>query len=244
MSYAVTQRLSPNFNARPEPGVIDILVLHYTGMGSADLAIEHLCSPESKVSSHYVVKEQGEILQLVLEHERAWHAGVSSWSGVSDVNGRSIGIEIVNAGHEGGCPPYPDVQMRAVETLCADIIARHGIPSRNVVAHSDIAPGRKEDPGEWFDWARLAHAGIGHWVAPVDLVDGPSLTLGDRGDPVSELQFRLADYGYGIEVLGVFDEKTEAVVRAFQRHFRPQKVDGVADLSTIATLRLLLDALN
>lgn len=244
MTLAIAERLSPNFNERPDPDAIDILVLHYTGMGSAEAAIEHLCSPASKVSSHYVVNEQGEVLRLVPEHMRAWHAGVSNWAGVTDVNGRSIGIEIVNGGHDGGCPPYPEIQMQAVEALCADIVARNRILPRNIVAHSDIAPGRKEDPGEWFDWSRLARAGIGHWVAPVEIVDGPVLTLGDRGDPVSELQFRLADYGYGVEVLGVFDEKTQAVVRAFQRHFRPVKVDGVADLSTIATLRLLVDALG
>ena len=129
--------------------------------------------------------------------------------------------------------------MRAVELLCQEILKRHPIMPRSVVAHSDIAPERKADPGEWFDWARLARAGVGVWVEPVPIVDGPVLKLGDRGDPVSELQFQLANYGYGIEVLGVFDVKTEAVVRAFQRHFRPAQVDGVADLSTIATLRLL-----
>ncbi|MGV8996690.1 MAG: N-acetylmuramoyl-L-alanine amidase [Parvibaculaceae bacterium] len=240
--FSIELRPSPNFNDRPQPSVIDILVLHYTGMGSAEAAIRQLCSPDAKVSSHYVVDEGGHVLRLVDEDKRAWHAGVSSWAGHADLNGRSIGIEIVNGGHDGGCPPYPDVQMQAVEKLCQQIISRHPIKRRSVVAHSDIAPGRKADPGEWFDWARLARAGVGHWVAPQPLVDGPVLKLGDRGDPVSELQFRLADYGYGIEVLGVYDERTRAVVEAFQRHFRPERVDGVADLSTVATLRLLLDA--
>lgn len=242
MSLAIAIRPSPNFDDRPQPPVIDILVLHYTGMGSAEVAIEHLCSPTSKVSSHYVVDEAGHILRLVAEEKRAWHAGLSSWAGISDLNGRSIGIEIVNGGHDGGCPPYPDVQMQAVEALCLEVMARHPIAPRSVLAHSDIAPGRKEDPGEWFDWARLARAGVGVWVEPQPIIDGPALKLGDRGDTVSELQFRLANYGYGVEVLGVYDAKTEAVVRAFQRHFRPAKVDGVADLSTVATLHLLLDS--
>ncbi|MDO8423887.1 MAG: N-acetylmuramoyl-L-alanine amidase [Parvibaculum sp.] len=242
MSLPVALRPSPNFNDRPQPATIDVLVLHYTGMGSAEAAISHLCDPAAKVSSHYVVDEGGHVLRLVDEEKRAWHAGVSSWAGISDLNGRSIGIEIVNCGHDGGCPPYPDIQMQAVELLCQEIMSRHPIAPRSVVAHSDIAPGRKEDPGEWFDWARLARAGVGVWVEPVEIVDGPVLKLGDRGDPVSELQFRLANYGYGVEVLGVYDAKTEAVVKAFQRHFRPAKIDGVADLSTVATLRLLLDA--
>jgi N-acetylmuramoyl-L-alanine amidase len=241
MSFPIANRPSPNFNDRPQPAPIDILVLHYTGMKTAEAAIDLLCSPSSKVSSHYVVDEQGRVTRLVSEEKRAWHAGISSWAGIADVNGRSIGIEIANGGHDGGCPPYPDVQMLAVEALCKEIVARHPIMPRSVVAHSDIAPERKSDPGEWFDWARLARAGVGVWVDPAPVMEGPSLKLGDRGDPVSELQFRLANYGYGIEVLGVYDAKTEAVVRAFQRHFRPEKVDGVADLSTVATLRLLLD---
>jgi N-acetylmuramoyl-L-alanine amidase len=242
MNLPIASRPSPNFNDRPQPPVIDILVLHYTGMESAEAAIRQLCSPAAKVSSHYVVDEKGDVLRLVDEDKRAWHAGVSSWAGITDLNGRSIGIEIVNGGHDGGCPPYPDAQMRSVELLCQEIMARHPIVPRSVLAHSDIAPERKADPGEWFDWARLARAGVGVWVEPAPVMEGPALKLGDRGDPVSELQFRLANYGYGIEVLGVYDAKTEAVVKAFQRHFRPAKVDGVADVSTVATLRRLLDS--
>jgi len=241
MSLPIANRPSPNFNERPQPATIDILVLHYTGMESGKAAIDRLCDPASKVSAHYVVEENGDVLRLVDEEMRAWHAGVASWAGINDVNGRSIGIEIVNGGHDFGSPSYPDIQMQAVERLSQEILSRHPIMPRSVVAHSDIAPERKADPGEWFDWARLARAGVGVWVDPVPVVDGPLLKLGDRGDPVSELQFQLANYGYGIEVLGVYDVKTEAVVRAFQRHFRPERVDGVADLSTIATLRLLLD---
>ena len=242
MSLLIEERQSPNFNGRPEPLRIDILVLHYTGMATTAAAVDLLCDPGAKVSSHYVVDERGGILRLVPEEMRAWHAGVSAWAGEGDINGHSIGIEIANGGHDFGCPPYPEVQMEAVEALCRDIVGRHQIPKRNIVAHSDIAPERKSDPGEWFDWARLARAGVGQWVEPEPIVEGPSLMPGDRGDTVAELQFRLASYGYGLEVLGVYDAKTEAVVRAFQRHFRPARIDGVADVSTVATLNRLLEA--
>ncbi|MBX3509507.1 MAG: N-acetylmuramoyl-L-alanine amidase [Parvibaculum sp.] len=242
MSLAVIERPSPNFNERPEGRRPDILLLHYTGMASAEAAVARLCDPAAKVSSHYLVDEAGRIIRMVPEHLRAWHAGVGHWAGESDINGCSIGIEIANGGHEFGSPPYPDIQMRAVEALCRDILSRHPIAPRRVLGHSDIAPGRKADPGEWFDWARLARAGIGLWVSPEPVIEGPGLRKGDRGDTVAELQFMLGDYGYGIEVLGRYDEATEAVVTAFQRHFRPERVDGVADVSTVATLRRLLEA--
>ncbi|MFA7638120.1 MAG: N-acetylmuramoyl-L-alanine amidase [Parvibaculum sp.] len=241
MSLAIAERLSPNFNERPEGRRPDILLLHYTGMESAEAAAARLCDPAAKVSAHYLVGENGRITSLVPEHLRAWHAGVGHWAGENDINGCSIGIEIVNGGHDFGCPPYPDVQMQAVEVLCRDILSRHPIPPRRVLGHSDIAPARKADPGEWFDWARLARAGVGLWVAPEPIVEGHVLQQGDRGDMVAELQFMLGDYGYGIEVLGRFDDATRAVVTAFQRHFRPERVDGVADISTVATLRRLLD---
>ncbi|MBA4209817.1 MAG: N-acetylmuramoyl-L-alanine amidase [Parvibaculum sp.] len=242
MSLDFIERPSPNFNERPEGRRPDILLLHYTGMASAEAAAARLCDPAAKVSSHYLVDEAGRITRMVPEHLRAWHAGVGHWAGESDVNSCSIGIEIANGGHEFGSPPYPDIQMRAVEALCRDILSRHAIPPRRVLGHSDIAPGRKADPGEWFDWARLSRAGVGLWVKPEPVIKGPSLQKGDRGDTVAELQFMLGDYGYGIEVLGRYDEATEAVVTAFQRHFRPGKVDGVADVSTLATLRRLLEA--
>lgn len=242
MRLPVGIRPSPNFDERPQPPHIDLLVLHYTGMALTADAVGRLCDPAAKVSSHYVVDEAGHVCRLVPEEKRAWHAGVSSWAGEADVNGRSIGIEIGNGGHDFGCPPYPEAQMAAVEALCREIVARHPILPRNVLGHSDVAPERKSDPGEWFDWARLARGGIGVWVKPVPIVEGPALRPGDRGDTVAELQFRLANYGYGVEVLGIYDAKTEAVVRAFQRHFRPARIDGVADLSTVATLHRLLEA--
>jgi len=242
MTLPCDERPSPNFNERPEGRAVDILLLHYTGMESAEAAVDRLCDPAAKVSAHYLVDENGRVTRMVSEHLRAWHAGVGLWAGESDINGRSIGIEIANGGHDFGSPPYPDVQMAAVEALCLDILSHHPIPPARVLGHSDIAPGRKADPGEWFDWARLARCGVGLWVEPEPIVDGPVLAPGDRGDTVAEFQFLLAGYGYGLEVLGHYDEATQAVVTAFQRHFRPARVDGVADLSTVATLRRLVDA--
>lgn len=237
------ERPSPNLDERPAGCPIDILMMHYTGMESCKAAVDRLCDGAAKVSSHYVVDEQGQVFQLVPEAMRAWHAGLSSWMGASDINARSIGIEIVNGGHDFGSPPYPAAQMAAVTQLSREILSRHPrITPRRVIGHSDVAPARKADPGEWFDWPGLARAGVGVWVEPEEIVDGPVLSLGDRGDPVSELQFALGSYGYGIEVLGRYDETTQQVVTAFQRHFRPARVDGVADLSTVITLQKLLAA--
>jgi len=232
MSLEITECPSPNHEERRAP--IDMLLLHYTGMETGEAARERLCDASAKVSAHYLVEEDGRILRLVPEERRAWQ---------SDINSCSIGIEIVNGGHDFGYPDFAAPQIAAVEALCLDILTRHEIAPARVLGHSDVAPERKADPGEKFPWNRLAKAGIGHWVEPQEIVDGPVLQRGDRGDTVAELQFQLADYGYGIEVLGVFDAKTEAVVRAFQRHFRQARVDGIADVSTVATLRVLRDTL-
>ncbi|MGK2742372.1 peptidoglycan recognition protein family protein [Tepidicaulis sp. LMO-SS28] len=233
---------SPNCEERRLPA--DLLLLHYTGMESGAAALERLCDPAAKVSAHYLVEEDGRIFRLVPEEKRAWHAGVANWRGESDINSCSIGIEIVNPGHDFGYPDFPPAQIAAVEALCLDILARHDIPPQRVLGHSDVAPERKADPGEKFPWPLMAAAGIGHWTQPQEIVEGPVLAPGNRGDTVAELQYQLADYGYGIEVLGIYDAKTEAVVRAFQRHFRPARVDGVADVSTVATLRMLRESLR
>jgi N-acetylmuramoyl-L-alanine amidase len=231
---------SPNQDERLLPA--DILLLHYTGMASTSAAIERLRDPAAKVSSHYVVEEDGNIIQLVPEVRRAWHAGLSSWEGVSDINSRSIGIEIANPGHSFGYPDFPEAQIAAVIALCRDIVARHGIRADHVLAHSDVAPQRKLDPGEKFPWVRLHRAGVGAWVTPPLLRSGAALAPGDRSLEVFELQAALRDYGYGIDATGVYDELTEAVVTAFQRHFRPNCIDGCADSSTGETLRALLAA--
>jgi N-acetylmuramoyl-L-alanine amidase len=232
---------SPNHNERKR--AIDMIVLHYTEQSSED-ALARLCDPEhsSPVSSHYLVHEDGRIDQLVPEARRAWHAGLSSWEGETDNNSRSIGIEIVNPGHPFGYPDYPDAQIDAVIALCREIVARHHIRATRVLAHSDIAPGRKIDPGEKFPWARLAVAGVGLWVEPAAIHAGTVLKLGDRGDTVAELQRALGRYGYGANVTHLYDEATRDIVTAFQRHFRPARVDGVADYSTVATLHRLLTA--
>jgi len=241
----LVSRLVPAWNREERRGCSrpNILILHYTGMESAESAIRWLAAPESGVSCHYVVDEAGAITQLVPEAERAWHAGLSVWESKDDVNSRSIGIEIHNPGHGLGYPDFPREQMQAVEKLCHDIIARNGIEPRYVLAHSDIAPSRKQDPGEKFNWAWLALGGIGHWVEPAPIVEGDALELGSSGDAVRSLQNKLAAYGYGIDATGDYDDATRIVVEAFQRHFRPSLVDGRADVSTVRTLDALLNAL-
>jgi N-acetylmuramoyl-L-alanine amidase len=234
---------SPNFGERRNGLGPNMLILHYTGMASCEAAIALLASPESGVSSHYVISEEGEIIQMAPEACRAWHAGASHWQGIEDINSCSIGIEIHNPGHDGGYPDFPNAQMSAVEALCVDIVDRYGIEPQRVLAHSDVAPRRKIDPGEKFDWARLALAGIGHWVEPFDITEGEVLELADEGGAVLELQRNLRAYGYGIDPTSSFDEHTQMVVAAFQRHFRPALVDGRADRSTVDTLEALLAAL-
>lgn len=261
-------RPSPNHGERRgrfahEPP--DVLLLHYTGMpdgqgmSGAERAIRWLTTPVSEVSAHYVVDEDGRITQLVPELRRAWHAGRGAWGEESDVNSASIGIEIVNPGHwwdmarspdrdparpveaHPGYRPFPEAQIAAVIALSHDIVARNGIPADRVLAHSDTAPGRKRDPGELFPWERLAKAGVGLWVAPVEGGEGRDFRPGEASPPVAALQAMLRLYGYGLEVTGVYDAATTAVVEAFQRHFRPGRVDGIADAGTRATLRALLE---
>lgn len=233
---------SPNHGER-RAHAISALILHYTGMPTGESALKLLVDPIAEVSAHYFVWEDGMVLQLVPEARRAWHAGKSHWAGETDMNSASIGIEIVNPGHDGGCPPFPAKQIAAVAALCRDICQRHHIAPHRVLAHSDIAPGRKRDPGEAFPWGELHRTGVGHWVEPAPIGPGPIFEPGSMGPPVSALQTMLAMYGYGIEANGVYDERTRIVVEAFQRHFRPARVDGRAEISTLRTLRALLDAL-
>jgi len=234
---------SPNHAERRGIGRPDMIVLHYTGMQDAQGALERLCDQGSEVSAHYVVFADGRIVQCVPEARRAWHAGAASWAGEADINSRSIGIEIANPGHEWGYPDFPNAQVEAVIALCRDLLARQAIPSHRVLAHSDVAPARKQDPGEKFPWDRLAAAGVGLWVEPEPIAnDGPALTAGAAGKKVHHLQARLSQYGYGVDPTGSYDALTEDVVTAFQRHFRPARVDGVADVSTQSTLSKLLVA--
>jgi N-acetylmuramoyl-L-alanine amidase len=239
----IIERPSPNFNERVGAGVPDILLLHYTGMQSCAAAVERLTSAEARVSAHYTVDEDGTIYSHVPEHLRAWHAGVSSWRGQTDINSRAVGIEIVNPGHEFGYRPFPDVQIEAVIALGQGIVRRHSIPARNVIGHSDVAPERQEDPGELFPWKRLAGEGLGLCVEAKDAGD-PTLALGATGERVARLQRMLVRYGYGLEAEGAFDERMRLVVVAFQRHFRPTRFDGVADGETQAILRALIERLD
>lgn len=237
-------RPAVNINDRRSASKLDMLVLHYTGMPSGDQALNWLCVEESQVSCHYLIHEDGRIVQMVAEEKRAWHAGVSKWQGNEDINSRSIGIEIVNCGHENGYPDFPDVQIDAVTALCQDILQRQNILPRNVVAHSDIAPGRKQDPGEKFPWARLHKSGIGHLVEPSVISDGRFFQMGESGQPIEALQSMLLLYGYGVEVNGDYGAHTENCVKAFQMHFRQSQVDGIADASTIDTLYRLIKTLD
>ncbi|MEH6694259.1 MAG: N-acetylmuramoyl-L-alanine amidase [Hyphomonas sp.] len=229
----VEQVASPNFNDRKHP--VDMLVLHYTGMETGEAALTRMCDPAAEVSAHYMVWEDGRITQLVSEDQRAWHAGVSIWQGDTDLNSRSVGIEIVNGGHDvpltdGTLPPYPDSQIEALIALCTGILSRHTIPASRIVAHSDIAPARKTDPGEHFPWARLAAAGIGLWPSSgIISLDESSLMPGDSGPAVNDLQNMLGAIGYGLEETGHFDETTRLVISAFQRRYVPDQITGAAD---------------
>ena len=242
---------SPNFGPRRSGYArADMLILHYTGMESAQAAIDWLTRPESSVSAHYLVDEAGAITQLVMEEKRAWHAGVSHWAGEDDINSCSIGIEIHNPGIELGYPDFPVPQIEAVAALCKDICGRLNIKPRRVLAHSDVAPARKPDPGEKFPWHYLHMNGVGIWAPDVAIIggatsdepssDGSVLMLGDRGEDVSLLQTRLKALGYGMDVSGEYCKLTEQVVTAFQRHWRRALVDGRADASTVASLERVL----
>jgi N-acetylmuramoyl-L-alanine amidase len=234
---------SPNHGEREGGRKPDMILLHYTGMGTAEGALDWLCRAESQVSSHYFVFEDGRVIQLVPEERRAWHAGKSLWRGEADINSASIGIEIANAGHPGGLPDFPGAQVEAVIELCRDCGQRWAIAPERVLGHSDVAPVRKVDPGEKFPWARLAAAGVGHWVEPAPITGGRFFQKGDVGQPIEALQSMLSLYGYGTEITGEFSSKLEGDVQAFQRHFRPERVDGIADFSTIDTLHRLLSSL-
>jgi N-acetylmuramoyl-L-alanine amidase len=231
-----------NFEPRKDRARPHILLLHYTGMETLERAQYWLCTAESRVSCHYLIDDFGNIVQMVREDMRAWHAGYACWDGETDVNSASIGIEIHNPGPGWGYPDFTEAQMRAVEALSRDIVTRYDIRPWHVLAHSDVAPMRKRDPGEKFDWARMARAGLGLWVAPAPVEGDAGLGCGDSGDAVAHLQRLLAEYGYGLGVTGVFDEETAMTVTAFQRHFRPVLVDGRADRSTLDTLTRLMDA--
>lgn len=235
---------SPNYSSRGG-NAPSLLVLHYTGMQTAQDALSRLCDPIAKVSAHYVVDEDGRLYRLVAEDHCAWHAGISAWRGFRNVNEISIGVEIVNPGHEWGYQAFPKKQMEAVAELCKGIIQRHNIAARNVVGHSDVAPQRKTDPGELFDWEWLASKGCGLWpFGAIKLPHKVELMLkeGASGEEVLWMQTSLASYGYGVPLTGSFDQLTKNVVIAFQRHFRARDISGVWDSECAARLEALLQA--
>jgi N-acetylmuramoyl-L-alanine amidase len=208
----IFDRPSPNFGPRPPAATIDILLLHYTGMPTAEAALDRLVDPASEVSCHWLIDEAGTLYRLVDERMRAWHAGKAFWAGVRNINDRSIGIELVNPGHEWGYRPFPEAQMTALAALAAGILARHPIPPSRVLGHSDVAPDRKQDPGELFDWPWLAGRGVGLWP-------------GDEA-PASPLAPAEALIAIGYEAA------TSAAVAAFQRRYRRDRIDGLIDAET------------
>jgi len=222
----IVERPSPNHDARPDGARIDMLVLHYTGMRTAEDALARLCDPAAKVSAHYTIDSDGIVYAHVPEERRAWHAGVSCWAGERNVNARSIGIEMVNPGHEFGYVPFAKEQIAALIDLGEGIFARHAIPAHRVVGHSDVAPGRKEDPGELFPWQCLAEYGIGVWPR-----NGGHILSGP-------FEVALARWGYGMPP--DVDWPIEKIVSAFQRHYRPAKIDGEWDQECSRLLAALL----
>ena len=230
----VINRPSPNFNDRPAGKPVSILLLHYTGMETAEEAMDRLCDPGAQVSAHYTVDEDGAVYAHVPEDKRAWHAGASYWAGETDINGISVGVEIVNPGHEFGYRPFPAPQIAAVTELCRGVLSRHPIPAHRVLGHSDVAPGRKQDPGELFPWEALAAAGIGLW--PADTTPGAAET--------SRVQSNFRRFGYDCPESGQPDSATTDIVTAFQRHFRPARVDGKIDAETAARLDALIARLG
>jgi N-acetylmuramoyl-L-alanine amidase len=246
MTLKLIDHPSPNFDERNCRRPVDMVVLHYTGMPTAAAALERLSDPQAKVSSHYLIDEDGTIYRLVPEDKRAWHAGTAFWRGVRDVNARSIGIELVNPGHEFGYREFPAVQIDALIALLKDISGRHEVMPGNYVGHSDVAPIRKEDPGELFPWRRLHAAGFGRWwAADFKVAPGaPTLRAGERGGAVLELQVALDKIGYAIEGSGIYDSHTEAAVRAFQRHWRQDQVDGVSDAETTSLIHHIAEQMT
>jgi len=234
---------SPNFNERPDGCKPDMVILHYTGMESGESALKRLCDPSAEVSAHYLVEEDGRVFELVPPEKRAWHAGVSHWQGRNNLNHYSIGIEIVNPGHDFGYRDFPMVQTASVLDLIKHLDAAFEIPGHNYIGHSDIAPTRKMDPGEKFPWGLLADEGFGIW-SDVDGVDLSRIHVAADKVETTLLQQDLKALGYGIEVTGDYDDMTRSCVTAFQRHWRPASVTGDYDVGTKTILCAIVNDIN
>lgn len=237
-SLGIIEAPSPNQEARPAGMPLDMLVLHYTGMPTGAVALERLRDPAARVSAHYLVEEDGRVFRLVPDDRRAWHAGVAFWRGCTDINSRSIGVEIVNPGHAFGYRPFPMPQMAAVATLCRALVDGHGIPAWGVVGHSDIAPTRKEDPGELFDWCALARHGIGVWPDDATQEGGQPLPAWD-GAPADT-----AAVLAGLGAIGYDLREPQAAIVAFQRRYCRHRLDGGLDALTERRVRAVLAALD
>ncbi|WP_286828078.1 MULTISPECIES: N-acetylmuramoyl-L-alanine amidase [Kordiimonas] len=232
----VIEHPSPNWNERPGGQSPDMVVIHYTGMRTGTEALERLCDPKAEVSAHYLIEEDGRIFRMVPDDKRAWHAGVSSWQGRENLNHYSIGIELVNPGHEFGYREFPGRQISSLLDLLTDLKKRHTIPVAHFIGHSDIAPDRKTDPGELFPWKLLAKNGFGLW-SDADGSDTEAIARrGDTGDIVGNLNKQLGIVGYPLNHTGSFDAATESIIRAFQAHWRPETVSGCFDKGTAARL--------
>jgi N-acetylmuramoyl-L-alanine amidase len=231
MSYI--QFPSPNFDERDPSVSVQFIILHYTDMPSGEGALKLLCDPAAKVSAHYMVEEDGRVFQLVDESRRAWHAGQSFWRGAKDINSASIGIEIANPGHRNGYRAFPAIQIIALKKLLKEIIARHHLsPKLAVLGHSDVAPARKEDPGELFPWKELAQEGLGLW---------PETKPEDYGHAEDgEVQKLLREIGYDCLDTGAYDRATRMTILAFQRHYEPENLTGTPETETVARLRALV----
>lgn len=237
---------SPNFDERPSHLPIDMLVLHYTGMPTAKEALLRLCNQEAKVSAHYLINEYGTIYELVPPPYRAWHAGISYWRGKTKLNDISIGIEIVNPGHEFGYVPFPEAQISSVIALCKQLQTDYQFPPFHIVGHSDIAPLRKQDPGELFPWRKLAEEGIGLWhEQEFDVFTTvPLLFPSDQGDAVLTLQKKLFSLGYEVTFNSTFDDVTEAVILAFKRHYCPETLGKYWDSWSEKILNILIEKIK
>lgn len=234
MSLHLLQSPSPNYDARKDGKKPTLIILHYTGMPEADAARQRLCDAASKVSAHYLIERGGQIWQLVAESERAWHAGVGAWQAETDINSASIGIELVNRGHQWGYQTFPDQQIDASIELLNELQQRHQIPAGNILGHSDIAPQRKEDPGEFFPWQRLAVVGLGLWPAAIN--------ADDRLMDYAEARRLLGRIGYDCAATGEYDLPLRRVLLAFQRHWLPHHLSGLADKPTAAMLQAVAGA--
>lgn len=231
---------SPNWNERPGGTCIDTVVIHYTGMQSGEAALRRLCDPKAEVSAHYLIEEDGRLFQLVDEEKRAWHAGVSSWRGQDNINHNSIGIELVNPGHEFGYRPFPEPQIERLISLLSHLKSCYNITVNGFVGHSDIAPGRKLDPGPLFPWKKLAENGFGLWPRCDGKNSSKVMMHGQENVPKSDyvikLNKQLGIVGYHLGDIQSFNATHQSVVRAFQAHWRPETVSGLVDIGTAMVL--------